>query len=61
MQVIKTAKISSVDSRNKEYPVYEFTDDSLILRIPTQIYDYEFSLLEYYIPLKELKDALEKI
>jgi len=50
---------------DKLYPSHEITDNNLILRIPFFPYhdsdEDDRMLLEYYIPLKELKDALEKV
>ncbi len=45
-------------------PIYEFYDKNLILRIPfTDFHDEDDHPLiaEYYIPLKELKEELEKV
>ena len=45
-------------------PIYEFYDKNLILRIPfSNSHDENgFPLIaEYYIPLKELKEELEKV
>ena len=59
----KISYVSS-DGSDDRLPIYEFYDKNLILRIPFLNFHDEDGhplIAEYYIPLKELKEELEKV